>query len=260
MNILITGSAGYIGSYFVNQLQNEHKIFYYDLKDTQSHDIRDYAQLEQVFQNNDIDLVIHTAAQKYVDLAEKYPLETITTNINGTFNVFDLCDKYHVHTCVFLSSDKATNPNNIYGMTKQVAENFLQYFAKKSTTRYLALRLCNVYGSAGSVVEIFQRYITNKEEIKITDVRMKRYFMSIDQVFQLLMSAIKWGQSGDTFLYKIKKPTLILDIAQSLCDQNHVPFKYTVIGNRGNEKLIETYSVKHCVKVYKNIYKERKKK
>jgi len=251
MTILITGSSGYIGKYLVNKFSNEsNTVLKYDLPK----DIRNLPALERVFEGNQIDLVIHCAAQKYIDRAERCPLSTFDTNITGTYNIFYLCDKYNVGTCIFFSTDKAVDPVNIYGITKHCAEQLLQYFAKKSATRFITLRLCNIYGSTGSVIPIFKAAIQKDEPLKIVDPRMRRYFITLDQVYEIVDAAIKYAKSGDILLYNIKKPTLILDLAKALCKKYNKEFKYEIVGNTYNEKLIETYSLKGCKRLAGNVY------
>lgn len=254
MVILITGSSGYVGKYLVNKFEKTNTIIKYDLPQ----DITNYQELEQIFKENKIEVVIHTAAQKYVDKAEVNPTEALETNIIGTFNVFKLCTNYQVKTCIYFSTDKAANPLNIYGITKQTGESLMNYFARQFATKFVALRPCNIYGSTGSVVPIFEKLLQENKPLKITDPKMTRYFMELDQVYEMVCVALNLAESGDILLYNITEATPIIDIAKDLCNKYNKEFKYEISGNRGNEKLHEEYSLENCISLTKNVYKLKK--
>ena len=288
--ILITGATGSFGKKMVETLIKNYKlkklIIYSrdELKQSEMQhlypgskykflryfigDVRDYERLKSAFEN--VDIVIHAAALKQVNTAEYNPLECIKTNINGAENVIKAAIECNVKKVIALSTDKAVNPVNLYGGTKLVSEK-LFISANNSygnhPTRFAVTRYGNVIGSRGSIVPIFKDLVKQKANFfPITDTRMTRFWMTLEESVQLVLSSIVYMTGGETFVPKI--PSIkITDLAKAI-DPNK---KIKVIGLRPGEKLHESLcslDESHLVAEYKNYYlvmpstsinKERKK-
>lgn len=202
-------------------------------------DVRDKEAVEMAVKG--CDYVIHTAALKHVATGENQPLETIKTNINGTKNVVDACNKY-VAYMVLLSTDKAVQPVNLYGASKMAAEN-LTIAGGHAVVRY-----GNVFGSSGSILHIFKQQAAQGDLFTITDHRMTRFILTFDQAIELVNQAIKNGP-GYTLPKKMKGIN-ITDLAYAFDDKA----EFTEIGIQQGEKLHEllqyspTISSEHCEK------------
>jgi UDP-N-acetylglucosamine 4,6-dehydratase len=198
-------------------------------------DVRDVDRLRRAMAG--VDVVIHAAALKQVPACEYNPIEAIQTNVNGSKNVIEAALDNNVHRVLALSTDKAVSPVNIYGATKLVAEKlFVQANAYRGGTpiRFSCVRYGNVVGSRGSVVPLF--YEQRKSGcITITDVRMTRFWMTLDQAVRLVLNSIENMYGGEVFIPKI--PSMrVTDLAEVIapgCEQRE-------IGIRPGEKLHET--------------------
>jgi FlaA1/EpsC-like NDP-sugar epimerase len=144
-------------------------------------DVRDKARLEEALM--DADYCIHAAALKHVASAENHPYEVIQTNVIGTRNVMDVCRDYNTQA-VFVSSDKAVQPTNLYGNTKMAGEA-LAMAAGQRVVRY-----GNVFGSRGSVLHKFKEWTAKGHNYKITDLRMTRFIITIDQAVDLVLETL----------------------------------------------------------------------
>lgn len=274
--VLITGATGSFGKKMVETLIKNYKlkklIIYSrdELKQSEMQhlypvskykflryfigDVRDYERLKTAFVN--VDIVIHAAALKQVNTAEYNPLECIKTNINGAENVIKAAIECNVKKVIALSTDKAVNPVNLYGGTKLVSEK-LFISANNSygnhPTRFAVTRYGNVIGSRGSIIPIFKDLVKQKANFfPITDTRMTRFWMTIEESVQLVLSSIVYMTGGETFVPKI--PSIkITDLAKAI-DPNK---KIKVIGLRPGEKLHESLcslDESHLVVEYKNYY------
>jgi len=162
----------------------------------------------------------------------------------GTLNVAKLAVENHVDKFVLISTDKAVNPANIMGTTKRVAEKIIQGLSGNgSGTKFIAVRFGNVIGSNGSVIPIFQRQIIEGGPVTITHAEATRYFMSIAEAVQLVMTAGAMGTGGEIFLLDMGEPIKIVDIAAKLINFSGLkPGKDVEIvftGLRPGEKLHE---------------------
>jgi FlaA1/EpsC-like NDP-sugar epimerase len=207
-------------------------------------DILDSAKVNDILSQNRVNLVYHAAAYKHVPLMEREPAGAVRNNVFGTLNVARLALENQVDKFVLISTDKAVNPANIMGTTKRVAEKIIQVLSGNgSGTKFIAVRFGNVIGSNGSVIPIFQRQITEGGPVTITDPEATRYFMSISEAVQLVMTAGAMGAGGEIFLLDMGEPIKILDIATKLIDFSGLkPGKdidIVSIGLRPGEKLHE---------------------
>ncbi len=207
-------------------------------------DILDSVKVNDLLSENGVNLVYHAAAYKHVPLMEREPAGAVRNNVFGTLNVAKLAVEHHVDKFVLISTDKAVNPANIMGTTKRVAEKIIQGLSGNGGgTKFIAVRFGNVIGSNGSVIPIFQRQIIEGGPVTITDPEATRYFMSISEAVQLVMTAGAMGTGGEIFLLDMGEPIKIIDIATKLIDFSGLKpgkdIEIVSIGLRPGEKLHE---------------------
>jgi FlaA1/EpsC-like NDP-sugar epimerase len=207
-------------------------------------DILDPVKVNEILSGNKVNLVYHAAAYKHVPLMEREPTGAVRNNVFGTLNVAKLAVENHVDKFVLISTDKAVNPANIMGTTKRVAEMIVQGLSgNESGTKFIAVRFGNVIGSNGSVIPIFRRQIIEGGPVTITHAEATRYFMSISEAVQLVMTAGAMGTGGEIFLLDMGEPIKIIDIAAKLINFSGLkPGKDVEIvftGLRPGEKLHE---------------------
>jgi UDP-N-acetylglucosamine 4,6-dehydratase len=198
-------------------------------------DVRDQPRLRRAMQ--DVDIVVHAAALKQVPACEYNPMEAVKTNILGTANVVDASIDARVKKVLFLSTDKAVTPVNLYGATKLTAEKLVvasNAYAGDMQTRLSCVRYGNVVGSRGSVVPIFIRQRENGNQLTITDKRMTRFWLSLEQGVRFVISNIERMHGGEVFVPKIPS-TKIIDLARVIAPEAEIK----VIGIRPGEKLHE---------------------
>ena len=199
-------------------------------------DVRDQSRLE--FAMRDIDTVFHAAALKIVPIAEYNPYETVQTNIHGSENVTRAAIRARVARAVLLSSDKAVNPVNLYGASKLAAEKIFMAasnFGGSGGPVFSAVRYGNVVGSRGSVVPLFQQIAERGETLfPITHYEMTRFFITIDQAIDFVLSSTNVMQGRDIFIPKIPS-VRVRDIPYALVDKPSL----SIVGIRPGEKLHE---------------------
>jgi len=199
-------------------------------------DIRDYEAVLAATKN--IDYIFHLAALKHVPVCEENVQETIKTNINGTTNIVNAAIANRVKKVIDVSSDKAVEPINLYGMTKAVGEKIIvQANDLTDYTRFVCIRGGNVMGSSGSVIPFFIEQIKAGGPITITDIKMTRFFLTLEEAIQLLFKASIDSIGGETFVMNMPA-CYIKDLAEVLME---VYGKVDVIetGMRPGEKLDE---------------------
>jgi UDP-N-acetylglucosamine 4,6-dehydratase len=199
-------------------------------------DVRDRPRLELAFRG--VDVVVHAAALKQVPAAEYNPSECIATNVNGAENVVWACLQQRVQRVVALSTDKACSPINLYGATKLASDKIFVAANNLSGdigTRFCVVRYGNVVGSRGSVVPYFNRLIEQgATELPITDMRMTRFWISLHQGVDFVLSCLETTRGGEIFVPKIPATT-VCDLATAMAPQA----AHKVIGIRPGEKLHE---------------------
>lgn len=239
-NVLITGAGGSIGSEICRQIlpfrpsklillgHGETSIFNILnelMKDPQVTanqlvpliaDIQDINKLRSIFIAHQPQIVFHAAAHKHVPLMEANPDESVKNNILGTQNLVSVSHDAGIERFVMISTDKAVNPTSVMGATKRVAELVLKAYAKRSPTRFTAVRFGNVLGSRGSVIPIFKRQIEEGGPITITHPNMIRYFMTIPEASKLVIQAGAFGKGGEVFVLDMGEPVKIVDLASDL--------------------------------------------
>lgn len=267
--ILITGSAGSIGSEIVRQVASfsPSSLMLIDSAETPQHDIRrmmahDFPsvpcatvvtsitkadRMENIFKTFLPEYVFHAAAYKHVPMMEDNPCESIQNNVLGTKILADLSVKYGVRRFVMVSTDKAVNPTNVMGCSKRICEVYVQSLNKaerdgvvKGQTQFITTRFGNVLGSNGSVIPIFERQIKAGGPVTVTDPNIIRYFMLIPEACELVLEAGTKGEGGEIFVFDMGKPVRIADLARRMIELSGakgVEIKYT--GMRDGEKLYE---------------------
>lgn len=262
--ILVTGGTGSIGSVIVKELlkfkpkqirvysRDESKQFalMHEINAPASQvnfligDIRDADRLNMAMEN--IDIVFHTAALKHVSSCEKNPFEAIKTNVQGTQNVINCAYANDVDKVVMISTDKATEPTNVMGCTKLLAEKLiLSSFLYKGNkkTKFCCVRFGNVLGSRGSVVPLFIDQLKNGKPVTITDPNMTRFLMFISDAVKLVFKAVKMMKDREIFV--LKMPVVNLkDLAQAVIESYEEKFGkgnvvLKTIGKKEGERIHE---------------------
>ncbi len=195
-------------------------------------DIRDRARL--VLACRGIDSVVHLAALKVVPWLEFNPMECVKTNVVGTDNVASVCDEAEVERVVFVSSDKAVNPRNIYGHSKAMGEHIILDYNSWSSCSFAVIRFGNLIGSRGSVVEKWNKQKAEGKPITVTDWKMTRYWISPTHAARHILRVLMAHLPG-IFIPEMQEITL-KDIFHQM---NLGGCKVEMIGLREGEKLKE---------------------
>ena len=271
--VLITGSAGSIGSEMVRQVAafKPAKMMLVDQAETPQHDIllmmahnypdvpsevvvtsiSNQSRMEHIFETFQPEYVFHAAAYKHVPMMENNPSEAVKNNVYGTKVIADLSVKYGVKKFVMISTDKAVNPTNVMGCSKRICEIYVQSLnrkqkleaeaaGKKDYTQFVTTRFGNVLGSNGSVIPLFKEQIKHGGPVTVTDERIVRFFMLIPEACKLVLEAGTKGNGGEIFVFDMGDPVKIADLAKrmiALSGAKNVEIKFT--GLREGEKLYE---------------------
>jgi UDP-N-acetylglucosamine 4,6-dehydratase len=254
-SVLITGGTGSLGKslvrYFLDQTKAR-RVIVYSRDELKQHamriefqddprlrwflgDIRDIDRLKRAFHN--VDFVIHAAALKQVDTGEYNPMEFIKTNVLGSQNVIDASIDSGVKRVVALSTDKASSPINLYGATKLTADKLFvaaNNYSFSYGTTFSVVRYGNVMGSRGSVVPFFKSLADQGKPLPITDLRMTRFWISIDQAVKFVVDSLDIMTGGELYVPRI--PSMkITDLAKAVAPNASL----IEIGMRPGEKLHE---------------------
>ena len=276
--VLITGSAGSIGSEMVRQIAiyKPACMILIDQAETPQHDIRlmmakDFPDIKaevivtsisrqrrmnEVFEKYRPDYVFHAAAYKHVPMMEDNPSEAVLNNIYGTKVIADMSVKYGVKKFVMVSTDKAVNPTNVMGCSKRICEIYVQSLDRKlrseanakiqgssgyvNYTQFVTTRFGNVLGSNGSVIPLFREQIKNGGPVTVTDERIVRFFMLIPEACKLVLEAGTKGNGGEIFVFDMGQPVKIVDLAQRMIALSGAKnVEIKFTGLRDGEKLYE---------------------
>ncbi len=267
--ILVTGSAGSIGSEMVRQIATFHpaEMMLIDQAETPQHDIRlmmskvfpyvkaetvvtsitNEKRMDDIFNKFRPEYVFHAAAYKHVPMMEDNPSESVINNIKGTKILADLSVKYKVKKFVMISTDKAVNPTNVMGCSKRICEIYVQSLnqelinkKEKKPTQFVTTRFGNVLGSNGSVIPLFKKQIQEGGPVTVTDPNIIRFFMLIPEACKLVLEAGTMGKGGEIFVFDMGKPVKIAELANrmiQLSGAKNIEIRYT--GLRPGEKLYE---------------------
>jgi UDP-N-acetylglucosamine 4,6-dehydratase len=257
-SILVTGGTGSFGQCFVETVLEKHKparLAIYSRDELKQYemaqkfcqdrhsclryfigDVRDRDRLTMATRG--MDIIIHAAALKHVPIAEYNPMECIRTNVDGAENVVRAAIDNNVSKVIALSTDKAANPINLYGASKLASDKIFvsgNNISGASGTRFSVVRYGNVVGSRGSVVPFFQKLVHEKaESLPITDERMTRFWITLRQGVNFVLSSLEIMKGGEIFVPRI--PSMkITDLAKVLAP--NIPHR--VVGIRPGEKLHE---------------------
>ncbi len=276
--ILITGSAGSIGSEMVRQIAiyKPKKMILVDQAETPQHEIRlmmknNYpdidadtivtsidrvTRMDALFCKFRPDYVFHAAAYKHVPMMEDNPSEAVLNNIAGTKIIADLSAKYGVKKFVMVSTDKAVNPTNVMGCSKRICEIYVQSLNRKlyleaqdkqnkvtdiaNYTQFVTTRFGNVLGSNGSVIPLFKKQIKKGGPVTVTDERIVRFFMLIPEACKLVLEAGTKGHGGEIFVFDMGQPVKIVDLAKRMIALSGAKnVEIKFTGLREGEKLYE---------------------
>jgi FlaA1/EpsC-like NDP-sugar epimerase len=263
--VLVTGAGGSIGSELSRQItrfapkqlllldHSEFNLYEIDRElrpVTQSFanvhpvmvDIKDARSLSHVFEKFKPELVFHAAAYKHVHLVEANVAASVLNNVQGTWNLLQLCERYQVERFVMVSTDKAVNPVGVMGATKRVCELLTSLSGLRTQRPYSSVRFGNVLGSSGSLVPLLRKQIEDGGPVTLTHPEMTRFFMLIPEAVSLVLMSATLSEPGDINVLKMGPPIRILELAKSLMalmgkSEDQIGIAYT--GVRPGEKMFE---------------------
>jgi len=247
--ILITGGAGSIGSALTKELIN------YPVKSIRIFDNDEYSlfQLKQSLNSSkidlllgdildkdridfavkDVDIIIHTAALKNIEITEYNPFQTIDTNVNGTVNLLKMAIKHKPKKFINISTDKVVESSTLYATTKQIGERLTSWAGKHmKNTKFATIRFGNIIETRGNVFEVWKKQSGNNQALTITDPKMKRYFFHMDEATNFIIQCLVQMKTGEIMIPKMKLYN-IKDLATKISK------KQKIIGFRQGEKLQE---------------------
>jgi len=278
--ILVTGGAGSIGSEIVRKLSTLEPsvIRAFDNDETALFnltsqvdgkqlivrplygDIGDVDRLEMAMEG--VDIVFHAAAMKHVSICEYNPFEAVKTNVIGTQNVITAALNQNVDKFILISTDKAVNPLNVMGTTKQLAEKLTissNHYKGLKRTKLSCVRFGNVLNSRGSVVPIFLEQIKKGGPVTVTNPDMTRFMMTIPEAVEFILQSAEISMGREIFIKKMKA-VKISDLAEAMVEYFAPKYGYNtdeinieVVGDRDGEKMDEElFSVNEVENVYEN--------
>src|SRR5690554_1421299 len=269
--VLVTGGGGSIGSELSRQIFDlkPKQLIIFDIYENNAYEIqmelnrkiyKDKAhkypelhvrigsvynneRLEEIFNEFKPTIVFHAAAYKHVPLMEDSAVESVRTNILGTYNATKLSTKYRVKKFVLVSSDKAVRATNVMGASKRFAELIVMKEQEQSETSFTAVRFGNVLGSNGSVIPLFKKQIEDGGPVTVTHKEITRYFMTIPESVSLILQCGVYAKNGELFILDMGEPVKIYDFAEKMIRlAGYIPnedIKIEIIGLRPGEKLYE---------------------
>jgi len=257
--ILITGGTGFLGQALTKEILkfnpknirifSRDEVKHYKMQQMFAEhkdklrfflgDVRDFERLEGAMEG--VDIAIHAAALKRLDMIEYNVEEAIKTNVLGTLNFAKACIKQNIEKGIFISTDKACSPVNTYGACKFIGERIItnMNYSKGSKKTILAVvRYGNVLESTGSVIPFFKNKLMNNEDVLITDVNMTRFFITPVEAVKLIFDAIKYSAGGEVFIPKLSA-FKIMNLYKVLKTSLNSTSNYKEIGVRPGEKIHE---------------------
>ena len=282
-SILISGAGGSVGSAITQELSqikniqlilidiNEFNLFklnnsYKSQDNIKIHltNVLDKKKLSDLFDKYTIDIVIHAAAYKHVNILQNQEYEAIENNYLSTKNIYELSLSHKINNFLFISTDKAVRPTSVMGVSKRISEIYLQSMTPLNPLiKTTIVRFGNVLDSSGSVLPIFLEQIQKKQPLTLTHKDVQRYFMSIYEAAKLVLEANSLNYSG-IFHLDMGKPIRIYNLAKKLIkingyyptekeifeDQSYIHIKE--IGLFKGEKLFEELLIDGNIKITKN--------
>ena len=266
--ILITGGGGSIGSELCRQLakMEPKQIVILDICENGAYDVQQEIRiahgkavdvrieilsitnkkaLARVFEAYQPQIVINAAAHKHVPLMEHNCIEAVENNVFGTRNLIEHCEQYGAERFLMVSTDKAVNPTNVMGATKRMCEMMVMSASTHGRVKYSATRFGNVLGSAGSVIPLFRKQIAAGGPVTVTDKRIIRYFMTIPEASQLVLTSGAMANNGELFVLDMGQPVRIYELAENMIHLSGAQgIEIVETGLRPGEKLYEELLVK----------------
>jgi len=249
-SLLITGGAGSIGSALVKKILeypvksvrildiNEHSLFKLkrELDDKRVRyllgNILNHDRIEMACSN--VDIVIHCAAIKNIEISEFNPIETIETNVDGVVNLIKMCMTQKPKKFLNISTDKAADSSTLYGTTKLLGEKLTSWAGNHiMSTKFATLRFGNVIETSGNVFEVWRSELKNNQPLSITNTKSERFFFHSDEAVNFILKCLLITKNGELYVPKMKSYK-IKDLA------NEYSKKHKIIGLRQGEKLKET--------------------
>ncbi|MBN2072063.1 MAG: polysaccharide biosynthesis protein [Candidatus Krumholzibacteriota bacterium] len=263
--ILVTGAGGSIGSELCRQLarvgpeeliilgRGENRIFMIEEELRSSFpglristvicNLTDMAKIKRMMKEIAPGIVYHAAAHKHVHYMERDPSEAVINNVAGSINVIRAAEECGVERFVFISTDKAADPDGVMGATKRIVELYLGSYSDHSRCRYITVRFGNVIGSAGSVVPLFLRQIGWGGPVTVSDAQATRFFMTVKEAAFLVIRSSLIGNGKETFILDMGEPLNIYEMAKDIImltghePETEIPIRMS--GLRDGEKLHE---------------------
>jgi len=249
--ILITGGTGTVGEAFIKNYYNDYKFYTlsrneenvsffnknYPKVETYIGSIEDYERVITLFNKVKPDIVIHTAAIKHIDFAEKNQTQAVMSNIVGSMNIIKASINANIPLTVGVSTDKACYPTSVYGYTKKLMEE-LFFDAHTESNRFICTRFGNVAGSNGSVIPFWKKLVENNTNLKLTDVGMNRLMFTKKDAAELIHKAIEISDNNksESFVVSKKmKSVNLYELAKHMSDK-----EVEIVGKRPGEKLDES--------------------
>ena len=246
--VLITGGAGSVGSALVKEILqypiksirildcDEYGLFKLkrEIKDNRIRlllgNILDKDRIEIAIEN--VDIVIHAAAIKNIEIAEYNPIETVDVNINGTINLVKMAMKKKPQKFLNISTDKAADSTTLYGATKGLGEKITTWAGKVDKIKFASVRFGNVIETRGNVFEVWENEVKNKKPISVTNPSMRRYFFHISEAVEFVLECLLKTDKGEIFVPKMKTYKI-----KEMADK--ISKKQKIIGLRPGEKMDE---------------------
>ena len=284
LNICITGAGGSIGTELCRQVLNNspRALIMIDISETNLYhleqeiknnmtennnlkmkfllgDIKNFKFLNNIFRENNIDVVFHAAAYKHVPLIEANPIEGIENNVFSTYTLCKASLTSSVKKVTLISTDKAVRPSNVMGASKRLAELIFQAYAEKSSsksyktdnTKFSIVRFGNVLNSSGSVVPLFKKQIANGGPVTVTHKDVLRYFMTLPEAAQLVIQATTLSLGGEVFLLDMGSPVRIYDLAKQMIILSGLKIKDAK--NKDGDISIVTTGLRPGEKLYEEL-------
>jgi FlaA1/EpsC-like NDP-sugar epimerase len=263
--VFVTGVCGTVGRQLLDNLRllDVAEIVGIDINEAELFFLREETRADQRVQlylcdiriadqlsrrMNGIDIVLHAAAYKHVDICERSPHEAVLTNIIGTQNIIEAAFENGVERVLLTSSDKAVNPTSVMGTSKLMGERLMSAASAQSRNGapiFSSIRFGNVLGSRGSVIPLFRSQIEAGGPVRLTDRAMTRFIMSLEQAATLVMNAVFLARGGEVIVTKMPvlriedlAAVMIHDLAPSF-GKDPASIDVTIIGSKPGEKMYE---------------------